>query len=217
MAHYARTTPPARPPERPHGPDQPWTGWWQPGITPEATAPTHAASPPDPAADADSDEMPTMVFNLPVALDSGPAADDIERGGLRRVGVPPTGAPIAPGGGAAAPEPAPSVRAFMETAATLTVERTTTRIAEATYSVEGVAQRTGDLIFAGVTFPHALDHDPDPASIRITITESANVDPDSVSVAAFDGFGPDRIGFTLVAAALNPGAMWVDGHYHVEL
>lgn len=217
MAHYARTTPPVRPPERPHGPDQPWTGWWQPGITPETAVLSNSDTPEIAVADIAPDDMPTIIFDLPVALESGPAADDVERGGLRRVGVPPTGAAIATANSAAAaPELPPPYQAALETAATLTAARPTTVVAEATYSVEGVAQRPGDLIFAGVTFPQVIDRAPDVHAIRLTITDLANVDPDSVSVASFDGFGPDQVGFTLIAAALNPGPMWVDGHYHVE-
>jgi hypothetical protein len=213
MAHYARNTPPVRPPERPQAPDQPWTGWWQPGAQDDQP-------PADPAGE-HRDDTPTVTFEMPDLL--APVAAEVPdwdpgaRGGLRRVGVEPSGGPIAAvdDSGAGPAEGHPDWAA-LESAATVAFAPAVTLLAEGEFSVEGVARRSGDLVFAGITFPHAVNRVPDPASIRLTVTESSNVDPDSIAIATLEGFGPDRVGFTFVAAALNPGAIWVDGHYHVE-
>ena len=231
MAHYARSTPPVHPPGRPSAPEQPWTGWWQPAAAADSPA-ADAVGVAEPRAhviahhaEPERDLIPNAPFLGPAtsnATDPYPAAGAPERGGLRRVGVPPSGAPIAGAPETGPDEPThdaalPHHRSMLETAATRPLEMPISAAHDADFTVEGVAQRTGDLVFVGVTFPERLATAPDPSAIRLTIVAAANADLESVSVAPFDGFGPNRVGFTLIAAALNPGAMWVDGHYHVEL
>jgi hypothetical protein len=208
MAHFARTTPPVRPPERPSLPDQYWTAWWQapPTDAPEIRASRHL--------EPGRSETP----NEPLA--AGPAPDETpERGGLRRIGVPPTGAPVAPAVDDA-PAPLPpqatvSHWSLLETAATATAPPVT-RTARGAFTLEGVAHRSGDLVFAVVTFPEPVRPAPTPAQIVLSISDMANVGPRGIAVADLDGFAPDELGFTLIATSLNPGALWVDGHYDVE-
>lgn len=231
MAHYARSTPPVHPPGRPSAPEQPWTGWWQPAATADtsghgAVGVTEAPDHEIPHhAEPERAQIPNAPFLGPAtgnAPDLYAGAGAIDRGGLRRVGVPPSGSPIGTVPAAAPGEPAheaalPHHWGMLETAATRSLELPASTANDADFTVEGVAQRSGDLVFVGITFPERLTVAPDPSAIRLTIVAAANADLDSVCVAPFDGFGPDRVGFTLIAAALNPGAMWVDGHYHVEL
>ncbi len=228
MAHYVRSITPAVPPGRPPGPEQPWTGWWQPSTDDEAAMSgvgvldtagrdvPHAAEPQRP--DRPNTEFRDASIDRPANPSAGVEAMD--RAGLRRVGVPPSGAPIdtaaaAAADGATADPALPGHWAVLETAATRELDTRSEAASDADFTIEGVAQRTGDLVFVGVTFPEPLAVAPDPSAIRLTIVGAANADLESVAVAPFDGFAPDRIGFTLIAAALNPGAMWVDGHYHV--
>ena len=222
MAHYVRSHPPVVPPGRPAAPAQPWTGWWQPSASDADTTPVvavvdNAAQDVPQAAEPERLDVPNAPF-FEAATDRAPAPSDIveamDRGGLRRVGVPPSGAPIDTA--AAAVDPGLAGHwAVLETAATQALEIRCEALSDADFTIEGVARRTGDLVFVGVTFPEPLAAAPDPSAIRLTIVGAANADLESVAVAPFDGFAPDRIGFTLIAAALNPGAMWVDGHYHV--
>jgi hypothetical protein len=232
MAHYARSTPPVRPPGRPSAPDQPWTGWWQPAVAVSEPSAQDVVAPVEvPAYDLptaaglgrpDTHVTPVLDAATGHAPEPPVSVDAMDRGGLRRVGVPPSGAPIEIAPVAAADpidaEPVlPANPGMLETAATRTLLMPVEAATGADFTVEGVALRTGDLVFVGVTFPQTLAVAPDPSAIQLTIAAAVNADLASVAVADFDGFGPDRVGFTLIAAALNPGAMWVDGHYHVEL
>jgi len=208
MAHYARTTPPVRPPERPPLPDQYWVAWWE--DVPDETF-------VDPLA-------PNSEGGRLVDQESGRGSDPDgiqDRGGLRRIGVPPPGAPVPPSDDpyrdhSPDPErPAVSHWSLLETAATATAPAMF-GMARGSFTLEGVAHRGGDLVFAGVTFPEPIRPAPRPDQIRLTFSDRANVGPAGVQVAELDGFTPDELGFTLIATSLNPGALWVDGHYDVE-
>ncbi len=85
------------------------------------------------------------------------------------------------------------------------------------FSVEGVANRPGDLVFTGVTFPDPVSAIPAPGAIELAIDDAANVAPDGVVVADMGGFTADRQGFTLITTALDAGPVRVDGHYVVEI
>jgi hypothetical protein len=203
MAHYARTTPPVRPPERPSLPDQYWTAWWQgpSGETPAGKLALDAGGPEHQSHDRQH---------------ASDASEVAERGGLRRVGVTPTGAPVARSADSGTGESRGlSQWGVLETAATAATPTLRTIIGGA-FTLEGVAQRSGDLVFAGVTFSEPVDPAPSPDQIRLTFSDKANVVPDGVRVADLDGFAPSHLGFTLIATSLNPGALWVDGHYDVE-
>ncbi len=225
MAHYARTTPPVRPPARTLMPDQPWTAWWEIEDTQlnapredRSAAPTPAA--PTAEANADAQAPATAVeATAPVAIGGDDAADQLEfphvdatsGGGLRRIGVDPS--PPEP----AAPAAVPANWGLVETAATGAATPVGVHTVYGRFSVEGVARRPGDLVFTGVTFPDAVSAVPPAGAIELTVDGATNVAPDGVVVADMGGFAADRQGFTLITTSLGEGSVRVDGHYVVEI
>jgi len=233
MAHYARNTPPVRPPGRSLMPDQPWTAWWEiddaqleaprehRGETPHGTAATEATAPvTTPASESTAAQAPTDIGPEPYEF---PHAEVTGGGGLRRIGVAPPEVPAAPADAApvgatpaAEPVEAPVNWGLVETAATGAPATAGVQTIYGRFSVEGVARRAGDLVFTGVTFPDPVSAVPAANAIDLSIGSATNVAPDGVIVADMGGFTPGRQGFTLITTALGAGPVRVDGQYVVE-
>ena len=222
MAHYARTTPPVRPPARSLMPDQPWTAWWEIEDT-QLRAPRehrYAAPPPPVQANTDEHAPATAVATTGQAdvsaddhadPDEFPHAETTGGGGLRRIGV------STPQTDAAAPADTPPNWGLVETAATGAATPAGVQTVYGRFTVDGGARRPGDLVFTGVTFPDPVSAVPTAGAIDLTIDRASNVAPDGVVVAEMGGFAADRQGFTLITTALGAGPVRVDGHYVVEI
>jgi hypothetical protein len=238
MAHYARNTPPVRPPGRSLMPDQPWTAWWEIDDAQLQAPREHRATATDdtpaPTA-ADERARTTPVAHeasaAPESADHGtdpfefPHVDVTSGGGLRRIGVSAAEADVTAASEADRTPPAQApdlVQAaanlgLVETAATGAAAPAGVQTVYGRFSIEGVAQRRGDLVFTGVTFPDPVSTIPVAGAIELSIDQATNVAPDGVVVADMGGFTPGRQGFTLITTALGPGPVRVDGQYVVEI
>lgn len=223
MAHYARTTPPVRPPARSLMPDQPWTAWWEIEDT-QLRAPreNRNAAAAAAAVHANTDEhapATAVVTTAPVDVPADDHADPNEfphaettvGGGLRRIGV------RTPHTESAGPTETPANVGLVETAATVAATAGGVQTIYGRFTVDGGARRPGDLVFTGVTFPDPVSAVPTAGAIALTIDGASNVAPDGVVVAEMGGFSADRQGFTLITTALGAGPVRVDGHYVVEI
>ena len=243
MAHYARNTPPVRPPGRSLLPDQPWTAWWEiDDVKLQAPREERSTAPNDTAAVRVADEPATttaVTHQAPATTEPAatepadhgadpyafPHVDVTGGGGLRRIGADPPEPEIMPvpelgvTPQAQAPDPG-GVHAnwgLVETAAAAAPASVGVQTVYGRFSVEGEARGPGDLVFTGVTFPDPVSAVPTSGAIALNIDHAANVTPDGVVVAEMGGFTPDRQGFTLITTALGAGPVRVDGQYVVEI
>jgi hypothetical protein len=254
MAHYARMTPPVRPPGRSLLPDQPWTAWWEIDdveLTAPRTAP-HGVNAPTAAAEltatrdtgggfadilvaeqAEPDaESALGASDGDVSLEDAPAdspmfphADLVMGGGLQRIQLeaqPENSAAeddlaLDQRTGFGGPLRTPANWGLAEVAATGLAENPGVQTVYGRFTVEGFANRAGDLVFTGVTFPDLLSAVPPPGAIVLTMDEASNVIAGAVVVADLGGFTADRQGFTLITTAHGPGMVRAHGHYVVEI
>ena len=240
MAHYARNTPPVRPPGRSMMPDQPWTAWWEID-DPEPAAPDERPTGATTGTTGAPATAPATTIVATAEDASAPEAHDDDTdpfafahveathgGGLRRIGVEPAdntpvNAPEATASDAevtaAVPDTAaaPTNWGVLETAASAAAAPVGVQTIYGRFTVEGEARRPGDLVFAGVTFPDPVSAVPVSGAIELSIEHATNVAPDGVVVADMGGFTPDRQGFTLITTAIGPGPVRVDGQYVVEI
>jgi hypothetical protein len=210
-------------------PDQPWTAWWEIDDTQlQAPREIRHGAPGTAARNADTAEhrasiavVPEAAEPVPVDYDADPYefphVDATGGGGLRRIDVSTPDAQAPP-----TAEPPARVQAaenwgLVETAAAGAAIPVGVQTVYGRFSVEGVANRPGDLVFTGVTFPDPVSAIPAPGAIELAIDDAANVAPDGVVVADMGGFTADRLGFTLITTALDAGPVRVDGHYVVEI
>ncbi len=162
----------------------------------------------------DADEAP--VF---------PHVDTVMSGGIQRVNVESHRGDPTPGDSpvsVARPNFGGPLRqltnqAIAEVAATGTAHRMGVQTVYGRFTVEGFAQRAGDLVFTGVTFPDPMSAVPAPGAIEVAVDEASNVAVDGVVVAGLGGFTADRQGFTLITTAVGPGIVRANGHYVVEI
>jgi len=243
MAHYARNTPPVRPPGRSLLPDQPWTAWWEiDDVKLQAPREERSTAPNETAAVRVADEPATttaVTHQAPATTEPAatepadhgadpyafPHVDVTGGGGLRRIGADPPEPEIMPvpelgvTPQAQAPDPG-GVHAnwgLVETAAAAAPASVGVQTVYGRFSVEGEARGPGDLVFTGVTFPDPVSGVPTSGAIALNIDHAGNVAPDGVVVAEMGGFTPDRQGFTLITTALGAGPVRVDGQYVVEI
>ena len=238
MAHYARNTPPVRPPGRSLLPDQPWTAWWEiddvklqapreeRSTAPNQTAAVRVADEPSPTS-APTHQAPAATEPDDHGTDpyAFPHVDVTGGGGLRRIGAAPPEAQITPVPEAGVtpqtqtpdPDRAHANWGVVETAAAAAPAPVGVQTVYGRFSVEGEARGPGDLVFTGVTFPDPVSGVPTSGAIALNIDHAGNVAPDGVVVAEMGGFTPDRQGFTLITTALGAGPVRVDGQYVVEI
>ncbi|MGE0026557.1 MAG: hypothetical protein AB7O78_18370 [Thermoleophilia bacterium] len=83
------------------------------------------------------------------------------------------------------------------------------------FSLGGVAVQAGHMALCGVTFPSRIADEVHAGRIRLVPEALQNVSADGLVVLGDEGFAPDGDGFTLVVAAVAPGAFAVSGRYEL--
>lgn len=83
------------------------------------------------------------------------------------------------------------------------------------FAVGGVAVQAGHMALCGVTFPSRIAGEVRAGRIRLVPEALENVSADGMVVLGDAGFAPNGDGFTLLVAAVAPGAFAVSGRYEL--
>jgi hypothetical protein len=88
-------------------------------------------------------------------------------------------------------------------------------VASGRFVLGGWAVQAGHMAVCGVTFPSRVAGDVEAARIRLVPDALRNVSAAGLVVLGDAGFAPDGEGFTLMVAAVGPGAFAASGRYEL--
>lgn len=88
-------------------------------------------------------------------------------------------------------------------------------LASGRFALGGSAVQAGHMALSGVTFPARLAGEVAAGRVRLVPDALQNVSTDGLLVLADGGFAPDGEGFTLLVAAVGPGAFAASGRYEL--